>query len=368
MADTSLSAQIEHDYKVSKWSRNTVADGSWLQKYTVERLTNRDIALANAIDTAITSKLNDEITARIAGDEYLSAAITSVSSDLYSFSAKVENSAENIVNTIKTFSANVESSASDLNYKIDNETNRAINKETLLENKIKTLEAATDVIMVYGTYDDFTSKSAKLWEESAGYLTENDVIKILVDNSKGSANQTYYQATNVNYYTSSCTWTEIGALDPYYSREYIDEYFETFSSTVSNNYLSANKQAVVPGKNIVVTEKTGPVIEIKTSANVEFDKINDTSVNSLINSAKSGYAASAYITAHSGDFLNSAHSAYGKLTFGTKEYPATNSSYNFTFSAGKGIGFTTGNNQVTISAEGTTARLPLPDEVISTLT
>ena len=220
-----------------------------------------------------------------------------------------------------------------------------------LQNQIEQLKIATDVIAVFGTHKEFTDASAGDWQQQ---VTDNDTIKVLNDNDEYQVYYEWHDPNASTKHTDWSGWSAIGSLDPYYNTDEIDEYFETFSSTVSNNYLSANKQAVVPGKNIVVTEKTGPVIEIKTSSNVEFDKINDTSVSSLINSAKSGYAASAYITAHSGDFLNSAHSAYGKLTFGTKEYPATNSSYNFTFSAGKGIGFTTGNNQVTISAEGTT--------------
>lgn len=62
----------------------------------------------------------------------------------------------------------------------------------------------------------------------------------------------------------------------------------------------------------------------------------------------------AYITANSGNFLNSAHNAYGSLTFNTKAYNANTSSYGLTISAGQGISFITGNDKVTISAEGTT--------------
>lgn len=55
-----------------------------------------------------------------------------------------------------------------------------------------------------------------------------------------------------------------------------DGKINSLSSTVSSNYLSANKQAVNPGHNIVVTEKSGPVIEISTSANVDFENLSAT--------------------------------------------------------------------------------------------
>jgi hypothetical protein len=186
MADTPLSSQMESEYKVSKWNRNTVADGSWLQKYTIEKLKDRDIFLANHIDSNtddLSAKLEAEIAARTEGDTYISGVLDTVSSDFYTFSSKVETSASTIVNTINEFSANFEASASYLEDKIDDENERAKNVELELENKISTLEAATDVIMVYGTYssddpnvsaDTFVEGSALLWE-NPGYLTENDV-------------------------------------------------------------------------------------------------------------------------------------------------------------------------------------------------
>lgn len=81
---------------------------------------------------------------------------------------------------------------------------------------------------------------------------------------------------------------------------------------------------------------------------------NSARITNIENSAKSGAAASAYITANSGNFLNTAHSAYGTLTFNTKAYNANTSSYGLTISAGQGISFITGSDKVTISAEGTT--------------
>ena len=327
MADIPLSAQMEDEYKVSKWNRNTVADGTWLQKYTIEKLNDRDIFLANAIDTNsddIREALNQEIETRINDDAAISAALTGVSGDFYTFSANVENSASTIVNTIETFSSYVENSAAELNKKINNESHRAQDREDELANKIDTLEAATDVIMVYGTYPDFVNTSAELWNVSAGYLTENDVVKILIDDSQGnSANQTYYQAKNVDYDTSSCTWSKIGELDPYYNTAQIDEYFNILSGTIADNYLSANGTDISAGKNLdVVIQSNNPRVSFKTKDDVSFNNLTSTNINAtttkstyfsgntiygdtlystidkLIGSAQSGANASAWLAAN----------------------------------------------------------------------
>ena len=48
----------------SKWNRQTVADGSWLQKYTLNPLSARDVYLAEQIDKG-TSALSAAISAEV---------------------------------------------------------------------------------------------------------------------------------------------------------------------------------------------------------------------------------------------------------------------------------------------------------------
>jgi hypothetical protein len=412
MADTSLSAQIEHDYKVSKWSRNTVADGSWLQKYTVERLTNRDIFLANAIDT-LNSGTDENLSSLSAAisyvsathDEYIDYLSATISGTIYDVSALNEK--------VSSFSSEYRTFYSATNNRFNNIESNASG----LQNQIDQLKIATDVINVFGTHDEFTAASASTWQQQ---VTDNDTIKVLNDNDEYQVYYEWHDPYATQPHTDWTGWSAIGSLDPYYSTNEIDDYFEELSATVSNNYLSA-KGAVLTGRNIAITENANyPKITIATKDDVDFNTVsaataygssakftnisatnisanlfksdfgtvdtwqlkfnsatgdkfttneaniiqltantlygqsNNSNVDSLIGSAQIGAKASAYITAHSGDFLNSAHSAYGKLTFGTKAYPATSYNYNFTFLAGQGISFTTGNNQVTISAEGTT--------------
>lgn len=521
----------------SQWNRSTVADGSWLQKYTLSPLTARDYYLASAID-ALGSATDDTTSA-------LSAAISSVSSihDEYinyisaTISGDISGYIEYISGSVTALSGDLKTSADELLRLIDEEHGRADDAETKINNRLDNMEAATDVIDVYGSWDDFTTNSGDLFTLSG--ITDNDIIKILNDKnsypnemfpdaqSVASGHQTYFRWINSAIPASahikpldptSGYWDFIGYVDPYYTTTEIDEYINELSATVADNYLSASTDAVKEGHNITVTKKTGPVIEIATKDNVDFTELSadtawvdtisadvsafdfyettsgkrlsetqqglfiNTTTNpfkapdgdafwpvefeqifsawydtdKLINirytdifdnsrlytlhnvrqytdndvtyydlnfisndykvaytayakikrnggegggaptapvmyacdegpidveyygengvyvsgdhkvglsstyetALKEGSAASAYITSHSGDFLNSAHSAYNKLTFkygtSTKDYQANSSAYSFIFSAGSGIDFITGTNQITISSNDTT--------------
>lgn len=299
---------------VTLWNHGTIADGV---KLTVNTL------------GPICSAINDGY-----GD--LSAAIDDEKLRAIQAETDLSGWCDSLSSKLDTVSSNLDVVSGDL---ID-ERNSRETKDEELQSQIDTLKAATDVIMVYGTYADFTANSAS---PSLG-LTDADVIKVLRDETTNDE-QVYYQWYDPASGHEWTGWSGIGSLDPYYSKTDLEN---------------------AAGKNINITTADG--IKINTNDNVVFTTVTSTgfsgtnlsgaskhdTIDNLFGSAYSGVAASAYITAHSADFLNSAHNAYGTLTFGTKAYPATNSNYNFTFLAGQGISFTTANNQVTISAEGTT--------------
>ena len=322
-------------YDQEVWDRNTVADGVWLQSETLEPISANDRILASAIN-------------------YVSEGVDR------------------------------------------------------LTGRIDSLTNASDVIDVYGDWDDFTTNSGKLFDTSA--ITDNDIIKVLNDKNAypnplfphaeklTSGHQTYFRWSAADAHAewpldpTEGQWEFIGHLEPYYNITEIDDTVDYLSKTiydlsvtVSDNYLLSNENGVIAGKNIQIDyDQDNPKITVNTEENVEFDSVsagnvsatsvtaltaqgnsakftnlsatnlNDIAINNFFSSAYSGAAASAYITMHSDDLLNSSHSAYGILTFGDKEFQATGSNYNFKFNAGPGIGFTTGVNQVTISAAGTT--------------
>ena len=397
----------------SKWSRQTVADGPWLQKYTLNPLSSRDVYLAEQIDkgngdvTYVSGKV-DELSGKtlvLSGElnstsSFLSGAIDNVSAGVDFVSAGVDGVSSIFddfhTNEYEQFVSDVTQSASDLNGKIDevasdlaDEIVDRTNADTELQNQIDKLEAATDVICVYGTYsgydNSFSNASGDLFKEPE-HLTENDVIKVLNDNSDtGDSGQTYWQATNVDWETSSCTWTRIGKLEPYYTKSEINTITGNITSDISNTYLSA-KGAVHQGKNIVVTEdSTKPEITIATSADVEFTTVssngfsgtnisgatkNDT-IDNLFNSAYKGASASAWIDdneskiAYTADFkgTNGVVTGYGTSAFAggissisakTGNSTALFTGYNVNLQAGEGVGFNYGTNLLTISADGKT--------------
>ena len=322
-------------YDQEVWDRNTVADGVWLQSETLEPISANDRILASAIN-------------------YVSEGVDR------------------------------------------------------LTGRIDSLTNASDVIDVYGNWDDFTTNSGKLFDTSA--ITDNDIIKVLNDKNTypnplfphaeklTSGHQTYFRWSAADAHAewpldpTEGQWEFIGHLEPYYNITEIDDTVDYLSKTIDNlsvavsdNYLLSDENGVIAGKNIQIDyDQNNPKITVNTKENVEFDSVsagnvsatgvtaltaqgnsakftnlsatnlNDIAINNFFSSAYSGAAASAYITAHGDDLLNSSHSAYGILTFGDKEFQATGSNYNFKFNAGPGIGFTTGVNQVTISAAGTT--------------
>ena len=318
----------------SQWNRSTVADGSWLQKYTLSPLTARDYYLASAID-ALGSATDDTTSA-------LSAAISSVSSihDEYinylsaTISGDISGYIDYVSGQVVVLSGDLKTSADILLRLIDDEHGRADAAETKINNRLDNMEAATDVIDVYGSWDDFTTNSGDLFTLSG--ITDNDIIKILNDKnsypnemfptaqSAASGHQTYFRWINSAIPASahikpldptSGYWDFIGYVDPYYTTTEIDEYLNELSGAVADNYLSATTGAVHQGKNIVVTEdSTKPEITISTSANVEFTTVSSTNISATNITALTANGNSAKFTNLSSTNLTSNNISSTKTT------------------------------------------------------
>lgn len=382
----------------AKWSRSTIADGDWLQAKTLAPLSSRDNWLANQI-TNSEIDLETERRERMAADAYLSAVIDPLSSDLYSFSGKVEASAVQITDQIQSEVDRATNRENELEQLITNEKNRAEGEETTLqqhideeqtratgaedaldtrldnvESDISTLKAATDVIMVYGDYNSFTTNSGDL------FLTDADVIKVLSDETSGYE-QVYYQWYDPASGHEWSGWNDIGSLNPYYSKSEIDGLLTTIQTNietnVEQNYLSNN---VHNGRNITATlsESYPKELTIATKDDVGFDSV----------SASTAYGNSAKFTEFSGTTFNGI--TYNGTTFNGTNFVGTNinnsnidtlisrtnKSYDivnsakfsavgtttstayisggFGIKAGNGVGVSLDGKNVVITAEGTT--------------
>lgn len=281
---------------VTSWKRTTVADGDWLQHNTIGPLNERDVFLAEKIDELsgnADEKLNEEIEARKNADTFLSGTIDTFSGNYETFKSKTEGN-------IDYLSGSIDGLKEDL----DTEKEDRSREDGLLQDQIDTIKAASDVIMVYGTYNNFETNSASLT------LTDNDVIKVLEDEHlTPPGQQVYYQ-----YSENTKTWTNIGELSPYYSKSEIDDKETELSSTIANTYLSANGTDISAGKNLdVVIQSNNPRVAFKTKDDVSFSSVsakgfsgtnlsglnqNDT-IDNLFGSAYSGAEASAWIYANS---------------------------------------------------------------------
>ena len=119
------------------------------------------------------------------------------------------------------------------------------------EQRIDTLEAATDVVDVVGTYADLES-----YDTSS--LTDNDVIKVISDYTHSNA-QTYYR-----YSKSDDSFEFIGELGPFYTK------------AESNTLLNNKVDKVTAASKVYGTDTTGA----QTTYNVDsFGKVDDVQVN-----------------------------------------------------------------------------------------
>ena len=335
----------------AKWNRFTVADGDWMQAKTLDQLMNRDDFLADKIgegNSGWKDDLSSESAARYYDDQYLSASISSLSGEFYTFSANDYYPTVTSLSSLLNYEISRTTQAeNNLSGRISIEETARSAADAKLQKQIDELQAATDVIAVFGTYDEFVAGSGDLG------VTDNDTIKVLRDyNYTPSASdedyesndddgfQVYYEWHDPNAenpHTDWNGWSAIGSLDPYYSVSEIDEYkkqidsdFDSLSSTVANNYLSANKNAVSAGKNILIDyDENNPKITIKTDENVNFNNVssknisatnvtaltalgnsakftnlsatnlNNIAISNLFGSAYSGAAASAWVSANS---------------------------------------------------------------------
>lgn len=235
---------------VTGWNHGTVADGCELTNMTIEPICDA-LNASNGEIKDVTDKLNDEIDRAKNAEQYISGVVDDHYNEYTAFSARVETSAYNLSSKIDTVSSLLHTD------------------DMFLSGEIDKMHAATDVIMVYGTESDFQTKSAQL------VLTDNDIVKVL--NGTGGATQVYYQ-----WHESSQTWENIGSLSPYYSKSEI-------------NTWSADRFDGVSAKYAVLA----------TNA----ENLGGTAASDIINSAKSGAYASAWLNINAVKYISNVASS-----------------------------------------------------------
>lgn len=244
---------------VHGWNHGTVADGCELTDITIEPICDA-LNASNGEIKDVTDKLNDEIDRAKNVESAISSRVDVFYDEYSSFSARVEQSATN------------------LNKKIDDVSAESLRYDTFLSGQIDTLKAATDVIAVFGTDEEFTTKSASDWQKQ---VTDNDFVKVL--NGKGGSKQVYYEwHDNIASHQDWTGWSAIGELDPYYSKSEVDNW-----------------------RNLRFTETSAKYALEATNA----EKLGGTVASDIINSAKSGAYASAWLNTNAVKYISNVASS-----------------------------------------------------------
>ena len=157
-------------------------------------------------------------TANSATDTTIDIAVPTATSDLTNDSGFITNTVNNLTN-----------------YYTKTETDSAIGVETTnrenadqgLQGQIDALASASDVVDVVGTY-------AELQAYDTSHLNDNDIIKVLTDETHNDA---------ISYYrwdTDTDTFSYIGSQGPFYTKAESDATFVPQTRTVNNKALSSN--------------------------------------------------------------------------------------------------------------------------------
>ena len=233
-------------YVVETWNRGTIADGDAMTEYTIR-------PICDAIKGG-TGGISAETERAMAAESGISAIVDKHYDEYNTF----------ISNEYNPFVSAVNTSAESLSARLAQEISDREDGDKDLQGQIDTLKAATDVIMVYGDYQSFTSNSGDL------VLTDADVIKVLVDENKNDE-QVYYQWYDPQSGHEWSNWSAIGSLNPYYSKSEL------------NN---------AAGKNINITSENNE-IKINTNDDVVFSSVTSNAFSGTNISALNFYMPSA---------------------------------------------------------------------------
>ena len=304
-------------YVVETWNRGTIADGDAMTEYTIR-------PICDAIKGG-TGGIAAETERAMAAESGISAIVDKHYDEYNTF----------ISNEYNPFVSAVNTSAESLSARLAQEISDREDGDKDLQGQIDTLKAATDVIMVYGDYQSFTSNSGDL------VLTDADVIKVLVDENKNDE-QVYYQWYDPQSGHEWSNWSAIGSLNPYYSKSELNNAAgKNINITSENNEIKINTNDNVVFSSVTSNEFSGTNISALNfympSAN------NGARFNCEVSSNSTGVSAHTVeplfdevVTATWKSIINAANAdnAYVPLSAEECKIGVNNSSYNDSFAQG----------------------------------
>lgn len=248
-ADTALGTRIDGVASdlVTETSNRESADATLQSNITAEATAraNADATLQTNIDNLSTA-LTTETTNRTNADTALGTRIDGVAGDLATETTNRQTADTNLQTAISneaTARANADTS---LQTALNTETTARQTADTGLQSQIDAIVASSDVKDIVGTY-------AALQQYDTSTLGDNDVIKVLQDETH-SDETTYYR-----WSTATGTFTLIGEEGPYYTKSATDTLLNakadkatTYTKTEVDTALAAKQDNLIAGTNISI--------------------------------------------------------------------------------------------------------------------
>ncbi len=227
---------------------------------------------------------------------------------------------------------------------INDEANARSEADRAIWEEIEDIEASSDVTDIVGTHAD-------LENYDTSKLNDNDIIKVLVDETQDDK-ITYYR-----WDEETDTFTLVGAIGPYYTETEADNKFQdklTAGANIlidANNEISATDTTYTAGTNITIdSDNVISAVSYTAGANVSID------ANNVISATDTTYS----------DFVGTDGQVAG--TAGLVPAPATTDADKYlksdgtwaTVAAGPTIVQTTGTSQTDVMSQVATSQLIYP--------
>ena len=292
-ADNALSGRIDTNAaNINSLAGDVAANSRAISDEAAARQ-NADTALSGRIDTNAANIATN--TTNIATN---TANIATNTADIATNTSAIATNTANIA----TNTANIATNASD----IAGETDAREIADQGLQEQIDALAASSDVVDIVGTY-------AALQAYDTSKLHDNDIIKVLDDETRNDAT-TYYR-----WSTTTSTWSYIGAEGPFYTKADADATFVPQTRTINSKPLSSNvtltaqdvgalpDSTVIPTVNnaTLTIQKNGSTVETFTansSTNKTANITVPTKTSDLTNDGdgNSNFATETYVDTYGG--------------------------------------------------------------------
>lgn len=217
----------------------------------------------------INQTIEDNVTALQQADAGLQTQITTNKNDIADLTQVVQDDYTELDTAIKAEETRAKGVEENLQQQLTSETTNRENADTNLQEQIDAITSSSDVKDIVGTY-------AELQNYDKTTLGDNDIIKVLKDETKENAS-TYYK-----YILSTQSFQYIGAEGPFYTKSEADNKFVPQTRTVNNKALTDNISLTYTDVNALPDTTFIPTNVTDLDDNANYTKYSDfTDSNSI---------------------------------------------------------------------------------------